>query len=261
MADPAQMTSDRSQANSIENEIGSYRAVSPLAVASLFLGLLGGLSFVGRNFLPFAAAAVVVGALAIRSIGRYPDLLTGRRLAEFGIALGLICGLSSFTSSYVRGKMIEQQAAGFAKTFVEALNTKDVGEILFLQMPESQRLTTTPAKFLQEIQEQSAGAFESDPRTMAIKELTNRLERSAEETAHFVKIEGSGYEGIKPVAFAVVELDGPAAEREPNMRHALLTLHSSDLDGRRTWFVQEIRFPYKSGLMATEVESAHGHDH
>lgn len=261
MADPAQTTTQVSQSTSIENELGSYRAVSGLAVTSLLLGLLGALSFASRSFLPAAAAAVVVGALALRSIRRYPDLLTGRRLAEIGIALGLVCGLSSFTFGYVREKVIERQAAVFARQYVETLNTKDFAQIFFLQMPESERKTTNPTKFLQEIQEQSAGAFESDPRVVVIKDLTTRLSRSPDEEAHFVKVEDIGFEGTKPVAFAVLELDGPAAEREPQARHALLKLGASDTDGRRTWHVVEVRYPYTSGSMATVVESAHGHDH
>ena len=74
----------------IENEIPAYRAISPLAVLSLVLGLLSLLCFTDPSFLVVAALAVTAGLLADRKIQRMPDVLTGRRLAQAGVALGLL---------------------------------------------------------------------------------------------------------------------------------------------------------------------------
>ena len=46
----------------IENELPTYRAVSPLAITSMLLGLVASLTFVSHWFLVAGGLAVVTGA-------------------------------------------------------------------------------------------------------------------------------------------------------------------------------------------------------
>lgn len=261
MADPMQMTSVEAPASTIENELGGYRAISGWAIASMLLGLLGILSFASRSFLVVTAAAVVTGAIGLRMISRFPSMLTGRGLANFGIGLGLVCGLSSFTVTFIESRMVEREAKRFGQTFCEVLNNGQFADVFFLHLPAAERKGRLPEVFLREIQEKSGPQFEADPRSVAINDLKSRLARSPQETTHLVKVEGQGRESMTPVAFVSIELDGPEADKDPNFRHALLVLNASKLDGRREWHVKEIRFPYKSDSLSKTVESAHGHDH
>jgi hypothetical protein len=261
VADPAQTSSWERPSSAIDNEIGTYRAVSLWAIAAVLLGIVSLLCFANQTFLWVAGGAVVAGAIALRSIKRYPELVTGSRMANLGIGLGLVCGISSFTIGLVQGMVIRKEAQRFAEEYAKTLTESDFPTVFFLHLPPSQRKEITPEKFLANLQGENAMQFEADPRTQAIKGLKARLALSNEEHAHFVKIEGSGYEGVMPVAWAIIELDGPASEKEPHMRNALLILHASNVDGRRGWHVDQIRYPYESGSMAKTVESAHGHDH
>lgn len=76
------------------------RARSPLAVASVPMGVLAVLDFFTMVLgIGLGLLAVVLGMLGLRDIRRHPDLL-GRRLAMTGIALGL-CGLVLSAAFYV----------------------------------------------------------------------------------------------------------------------------------------------------------------
>ena len=87
----------------IENELPTYRAISPRAVFSLICGILALFSLAHPFFYVFAVLAVVLGLSADRNIQRYPDMLTGRGLAKAGAAMGLIFGLGVFTVTTVQG--------------------------------------------------------------------------------------------------------------------------------------------------------------
>ena len=100
--------------SAIENELPTYRAISNRAVFSVICGVLASFSFADLTFLVFAVLAVVLGLMANVAIKRHPDLLTGRRLANAGIALGLIFGLTVITYTTVQNFILGREAAKFA---------------------------------------------------------------------------------------------------------------------------------------------------
>ena len=123
----------------IENEIPTYRAIRPMAVVSLVLGLLALLCFVDPGFLVVAAAAVVAGVLADRKIRRMPEALTGRRLAQAGVALGLTFGLASVTIATVQGYLLKADAVRFGRQYAETLERASVSECVWYRLNPSFR--------------------------------------------------------------------------------------------------------------------------
>jgi len=103
--------------SAIENELSTYRAISQLAIFSLICGVLALFSFAHLFFLAFAILAVVFGILANRAITRLPDMLTGRRLANAGMALGLVFGLISSTYTIVQSLVLTREAQQFGQKY------------------------------------------------------------------------------------------------------------------------------------------------
>ncbi len=107
----------------IENELPTYRAISNLAIFSLVCGALAIFTWAHPFFYLASLLAVVLGVLAHRTIRNYPDMLTGRGLANAGIALGVVfglgCGTYSTVQSYVRTHLAEK----FAKHYAEVLQS------------------------------------------------------------------------------------------------------------------------------------------
>ena len=96
------LLSETTESSPIENELPTYRAISSRAILSVLCGILSLFSIANSFFFIFAVLAVVLGLTADWNIQRYPDILTGRRLAQTGVALGLIFGLGVFTANSVQ---------------------------------------------------------------------------------------------------------------------------------------------------------------
>ncbi len=97
--------------SAIENEIPTYRAISKYAIFSVLFGIISSFSFASLFFLVFSVGAVILGILAHLAIKQYPDMFTGRRLANVGIALGLIFGLVVSTYTGVQSFLLTREAA------------------------------------------------------------------------------------------------------------------------------------------------------
>ena len=68
---------------------GDYAAISPLAVATTVIALIGLASWFSDALLLIPAAAIVCGLFALRQIRRSNGTLTGTYIALIGIALGI----------------------------------------------------------------------------------------------------------------------------------------------------------------------------
>jgi len=80
-----------------------YRAISPLAAASVAAGLLSVLALLDWALGVIPAVGILLGLLGRRSILRRPEELTGLRLAKVGIVLSvlfLVVGWSRLTYVY-----------------------------------------------------------------------------------------------------------------------------------------------------------------
>lgn len=248
-------------ASPIENELPTYRAISAWAVASLVLGLVSIATFASLTFLIASVGAIAAGAIALRSIRRYPELLTGAGLANVGIALGLISGLSAPTVSVVRHQIVGREARAVADQLVDALDTKGLAEAYWWFQPPSVRSQSTPQKILAESEANLQDPMGADARLSTLHTLDDRLATSDDQHIHVDEVESRGFNGVTPFANIRVMVDGPASDTFPAEQFALLRMEAADHEGRRQWYVSDLVYPYEPESRAQVVESAHGHDH
>ena len=83
------------------------------------------------SFIVFSILAIGFGIWAQQKIKQLPDILTGQKLANLGIGLGLVFGLASGTFSTVQYMVRHKQATSFATKYTEVLERGDMGEMLW----------------------------------------------------------------------------------------------------------------------------------
>lgn len=260
----APSTSVRSTAAN-ENELLTYRAVSPRAVFSLIFGVLAVLCYTHWFFLTFAAVAILLGITADRKIQRFPDMLTGKALAQAGIVLGLLFGLTSVTIASVQGFLRERQAKSFALQYAERLEKGSLNELIWLGQAPSVRSKTTPDKMVKEMKDSGADQQMMDMQTAGVRELKEQLSKPGAEV-HFEKIEDHGIDGLNLYAAALYDVHLSAEPQERPIpegeRFALAYLKAAKVEGRYQWWVEELKFPYKPASFVkpqAAVDDGHGH--
>jgi hypothetical protein len=251
--------------SAIENELPTYRAISPRAVFALICGFLALFSLAHPFFYVFAILAVILGLSADRTIQRFPDMLTGRGLAKAGAALGLILGLGIFTVTTVQAYFVSQNAIRFANHYANLLKSGGLGDVLLQNIPPSQRGGMTGNDVLEKLtkgkREDSAMI---EMKNAPIKNLKRRVEQKDQEI-HFVRLEAEGGEGLTHFALALYDVHGPTSKEFPNQEeHALAVMKGvpSDTNGM-DWWLEEVRYPYKPNSAvvpeAKPVDDGHGH--
>ncbi len=242
----------------IENEIPEYRAINGGAVSSFVMGLVAILSFVSLYFLVAAAAAVLFGGLALRKIRRNPNEMTGAGLANVGILLGLIFGLSATTVTVVRTMMLSQQATQFAGIFAKSLEDGNFATVVYWQTQPRFREGKSPAEVVREMQQQSTDDFEVDPRADSARKVINRLE-APDQYLHVQGIEAKGFDGLDPFAYVLLHLHGSTSEDWPAEEYAMIEVRSDRRSGSNEWWVQSFNYPYEAGSASRQVQAAHTH--
>lgn len=260
------------QASAIENELPTYRAISNRAVFSLICGVIASFSFADLTFLIFAALAVILGVLANRAIARTPDVLTGTRLANAGIALGLIFGLTVITYTAVQTFVLKREASRFARDYARILSEGSVGDLLLYREPPEMRKDHTSASKQKEYDEmKSRERMMMDQRLGPLFNL-NRALKSQGARLKFQGIEGQGVDdsinsGVYYYATALYDVEGATlpGTKEPQNLHAL-AIFKGRVKGRHyEWWVDDIRFPYQlqsyQGEIKKPADDGHGHSH
>jgi hypothetical protein len=260
------LTAEHDQAPVIENELPTYRAVSTAAVLALICGAMASFSFAGPEFLGFAVLAVVLGVWADRRIQQRSDMLTGRGLAQAGLALGLTFGLISVTYATVQGYIRTRDASQFATQYAQILREGDLGEILWYGTHPDRRKNLTPKGVLEQLQAKSNEPNMLDMKAAPVKLLKARLSSSSEEKVSFDTIESHGLDGVDPFAVALFDVEGPGTKESPEPHaHAAAILKASLSDGKRIWWVEDFHFPYKPKSYVAPVkkqdDDGHGHPH
>lgn len=260
-------------ASPIENELPTYRAISNRAVVSLICGALASFSFADLNFLFFAALAVVVGILANRAIRRAPDTLTGSRLANAGIALGLIFGLTVVTYSTIQYIIIKREASRFGLEYARVLKEGTFGDALLLGDPPERRQDRTGADKQKEWEQMKA----KDRMMLETKmgSVTNLRKALSTKDAHIhlLSIENQGVDesisaGIYYFATILYEVEGatppPGTPPTSGPLYALAVIKGHARGRHYEWWVEDTRFPYtpKSYQAKSKpVDDGHGHAH
>lgn len=249
--------------SAIENELPAYRAICPGAVLSLVLGALSFLCYSSLYFLVVAIAAVVVGAISSRRIRRLSDILTGERLAQAGIALGLLFGLSSATISGVQLLTKQRAASKFARHFETVLAKGSIDDCIWYSQHPERRKGQTPKQLVAELLKPGSQSSEMMAMELApLRDLKARLDEPNAEV-RFVKIEGIGETGLQVDAYALYEVKMPERSTPGDKEgFALAIMHQAKHDGKVDWWVEKISFPYKpASFVAPEkpVDDGHGH--
>ena len=135
----------------IDNEIAAYRAISPAAILSLICGVLAVLCFTSWFFLAFTLAAIVLGLSAERRIRRDPEIWTGRKLAQAGMALGLVFGLAAVTSTLVQDFLRSRGAGQFASQYAEVLKKGRIEDAAFYTVSPPAREGKKPVEIYKEL--------------------------------------------------------------------------------------------------------------
>jgi len=250
--------------SAIENEIPAYRAISPGAVISLIFGVLALFCFADYLFLPCAAFAVVIGLLADRKIQRYPEVLTGRGLAQAGIALGLIFGLASVTTGTVQSYLRKYSATKFARGYVKVLKDGGIEDAFWYTRLPDARKNKSPAEVYKEFQSGVREPIVLDSEIGMIKAIQKRLASNPGQEIHFSKIENQSTDGLAIIATALLELHGPPTKPYRDQEYALLNLKADGRKSRYEWWVESIIYPYEPSTFVPApkpVDDGHGHGH
>jgi Domain of unknown function (DUF4190) len=263
---------ERESADSaIPNELPTYRAISTRAIISVICGVMASFTFAHPFFYVAAVSAVVLGFLAHRTIQRYPDMFTGKGLANAGIALGLIFGLTSGTYTVVQTYVRTRQAEKFAKQYAEILESPTLANVLLYSMHPDGRLTESGEDLVKKLESASPKEKMSiDQKFGQTIALKKRLQSSKDEHVEFVRIEsvgedeGNGRE-IPIYALALYELNGPGSKEFPAKQQYAMAVLKGRLKGKQyEWWVDDIRFPYTPKTFVPTVKApddGHGHAH
>jgi hypothetical protein len=258
-------------APAIENELPTYRAISKQAIFSVACGAIGICSFAHPAFYAFSLLAVELGILAQRAIRRYPDMLTGRALANAGITLGLIFGLISATVSSVQYFVRKRQAEEYAKKYTEVLKSASLGEVLWYNTHPDIRKDKTGDQLLQDQEnrpkQQQMMEANMGPMVQLIA-LRKRLAASKSENIQFVKIEGLGEEEghgleLQIFAMALYKVEGPGNSEFPEKtQYALAVLKARPVGRENEWWTESVLYPYqRQSFKAPQAPVGDGHDH
>jgi hypothetical protein len=260
-----------SSGSPIENELPAYRAISRAAVFSVLFGVMAVFSFAHPFFYVFAVLSLALGIWANVTIKRFPDMLTGRGLANAGIALGLVFGLTSATITSVQSFVRTRDAEKFARKFAEILKEPTHANALWYSFNPVLRKTKTPTEALQEYEgAKGKERIAVDQKMQGLMKLRGRLKNSKEQDLHFVDIERVGEDDTRGgdlylFALSLYEVHGPATKQFPEKEQYALAILKGKPKGRQyDWWVDELYFPYipRSYLAPDKpADDGHGHAH
>ncbi|SIN92462.1 protein of unknown function [Singulisphaera sp. GP187] len=251
----------------IDNEIAAYRAISPAAILSLLCGLVAVLCFTSWFFLAFTVAAIVLGLSAERRIRRDPEIWTGRKMAQAGMALGLVFGLAAVTSTLVQDFLRSRGAGHFASQYADVLKKGSIEDAVFYTVSPLAREGKKPAEIYKEISAQAQPGMPNE-QLAALRNLQDRLSSGPGEAIVFERLEGHGLDGMNPYASALYRLQGPGNQKFPEKeQYALIFIKGATIKGRTQWWVENSKFPYEPASYVhkqkstTEEGQGQGHAH
>ncbi len=255
----------------IENELPTYRAISPLAVGSLIFGLFGVLAFADLRFVVSAALAVLLGALALWRIRRQSDVLTGAGLAQAGLALGLIFGLSSVTITFTQNLLLTRRAEAFVRNeIVPVLNGRNLDECLWFKLTPTDRRGLSPQQARAKFADPSHA---SDPMMFemaagSIVTIVRILNEQPQAKVVFDQVEKTSLDGITPVVQLRLDIEGykpnpkDTKSDDPSRSFVGIVLKSQGEGKNQSWWVDEYLYPYTPDSYQPKVKSIeeeHGH--
>ena len=282
-----------------ENELPTYRAISPMALFSTSCGLLSVLSFVSPNWLGVAFIAVAAGLIADYRIRKVPDLLTGRSFAHAGIAMGLVFSVTSLSYSYWATYTLNRNSMAFAKEFTQTLNvTKskpvlDTSDVMWYMLPPTYRSGVSPEEARAKIAELTGE--KGSEKVVTVEMLVRKLVQFAgpDNPIEVVSVEDSFFQDGDVYATVLLHLiggqkavnnhahedsakskDQPGASNpdqsitdEGGPQNALLVIHGMVMGREYQFYVDQLKYPYSpKSYKAVPTkpkadDDGHGHAH
>ncbi|MDZ4821308.1 MAG: hypothetical protein SGJ20_20290 [Planctomycetota bacterium] len=132
-----------------------YRAVSLLALATLFLGVASALAFTHPIFIAVPVIALAIGTAALVRIAASEGALFGRKAAIVGLCLAVLFGFTAASRVLSRDIWLKHRASVLTDHYMELLRTGKGREAQQLQMAEEVRLD--PAEDLEAYFERNPG--------------------------------------------------------------------------------------------------------
>jgi hypothetical protein len=227
------------------NEVPAYRAISPLAAMTVVAGLGSILTFTSPYFAILGVFAIFLGVVARREIRRLSDVLTGEKLANAGIALGLMFSLSALTLGFVQDQIVLHESKKFGQTFNTVLQKGSIDDALFLKLAPEARKGKTAEQAVKEMIASSRNPMERDAHQKGIKDLKDRLNASADQKVEFDGIVQHSVSGLSIHAFGKYKLHGPPTKNFPDpTQYALVKFQGVSEGGKYNWFVEDVTFPF-----------------
>lgn len=160
------------------DELGPYRSLSSLAVATLGLGLLSPLVFVSPLLVVVPLAAIAAGLLAGSRVAASGGNLSGAALARWGLALAIVCAVASVARDRIRDRLYQRQATDVARHWLQEVSAGNLESALRRMTPEATRKlrpTNVTPDIAQTFDEQLIAAMlNQDPLVEALAELRQR---------------------------------------------------------------------------------------
>lgn len=242
----------------IDNEIAAYRAITPASILSLICGLLAVLSFTSWFFLAFTIAAILLGLRAERRIRRDPEIWTGRKMAQAGMAIGLVFGLSAITSTLVQDFLRSRGAGQFASLYAKVLKDGRIEDAMFYTASPAGREGKKPDEIYKEMTAQAPPGMPNE-QLASLRNIQDRLKSGSGEAIEFNGVEAHGLEGMNPYASVVYRLHGPGNEKYPEKeQYALLFIKGGTFKGRTQWWIENAKFPYEPASYVHKVKTSEG---
>lgn len=229
----------------INDDLPAYRALSRPAIVCLILGLASILTYTSSSFAWIGVAAILVGMLALRNIGRFPDILTGGSLVRVGIASGLAFTLSALTISGVNDWIVKTGADRFGRELVETIRSKSVDEIMFLKLPISSRSEKTPAGVAEEMSHGAENKMAFDMEVKPYRDLKARISSPGQSIA-MTGLGGHAVDGLTANAVVLIEVSGPVTPEFPeSTQRATARIRGVPEGGTYAWSLEELQFPVR----------------
>jgi hypothetical protein len=227
----------------IDNELPAYRALSPLAVLSVVLGIASILVFTSLNFAVLAGIAIVAGLLAQRQIRRQPEIWTGTSMAKLGIGVALVFTLAAFTIANVQSWIYATEATKFAKLYVKAMETGTRDDLVYYQAAPEMRVGKSAKQVADEMAAGGRDAREFEMHNPGMTALGKRLAVNPRPAVEFQGIESQNVQGMTVHAGALVKLVGGPGEKESE--YALLHIQGNLQSPGFGWTVSEVQYPHQ----------------
>jgi hypothetical protein len=129
----------------VDPETTEYQSLSPLAALAFVLGLLSLAALSAPLLLVVPVAAIGAAWLALVKIRASGGVLSGARLAQWGLSLGLACAVTTVVRDPVRNALMRRQTQAVAEQWLSLVVEGKLSESLkFLDAQAVQSLGPRP---------------------------------------------------------------------------------------------------------------------